>query len=253
MQRIDDDARQTRRIELAFLQIELPRAVLLRHQPPLQPVGKPRHHALQMRRAACRDSRAGGRALPPRTDPRRDGLVELGGESAIVRPARLVGAEMARPLRLTRRFRVAHVGVVGHVGGRRFGRFGGGVGHVLGRHLRVFHAHALHLVGIRRPRRPRRTPACGGPLRLSSSSSESWLRSSPISSASSRSCTTSLNCRWSSTRLSSRSRSLPARSSISGRHRSTSLLGGRRRRHAGEPFAHHAAPARPLSERRRGR
>ena len=49
MQRIDDDARQPRRIEQPFLQIELPGAVLLRHQPALQPVGEPRDHALQMR------------------------------------------------------------------------------------------------------------------------------------------------------------------------------------------------------------
>ena len=39
--RIDDDARQARRIEHAFLEIEVPGAVLLRHQPPLQPVGQP--------------------------------------------------------------------------------------------------------------------------------------------------------------------------------------------------------------------
>ena len=49
MQRIDDDARQPRRIEQAFLEIEFPGAVLLRHQAALQPVGEPRHHALQMR------------------------------------------------------------------------------------------------------------------------------------------------------------------------------------------------------------
>src|SRR5437879_2886205 len=36
-------------IEQALLEIELPGAVLLRHQPSLQPVGQARHHALQMR------------------------------------------------------------------------------------------------------------------------------------------------------------------------------------------------------------
>ncbi len=49
MHRIDDDARQPRGIEHAFLEIELPGAVLLRHQAALQPVGEPRDHALQMR------------------------------------------------------------------------------------------------------------------------------------------------------------------------------------------------------------
>src|SRR6185312_12617666 len=77
----------------------------------------------------------------------RDRFVEFGGERAVVGTARLV-TKMTWPLRLARRLRIAHVGVVGHVGGRRLGRFGGGVGHILGRHLRVFHAHALHLVGI---------------------------------------------------------------------------------------------------------
>ena len=49
MQRIGDDARKPRRIELALFQVELPGTVLLRHQTPLQAVGEPRHHALQMR------------------------------------------------------------------------------------------------------------------------------------------------------------------------------------------------------------
>ena len=49
MHRIDDDARQPRRIEHAFLEIEFPGAVLLRHQAALQPVGEARDHALQMR------------------------------------------------------------------------------------------------------------------------------------------------------------------------------------------------------------
>ena len=66
-----------------------------------------------------------------------DGLVELGGEGLVVRTRAARSApESARPLRLARRLGVAHVGVVGHLGGRRFGRFG------------------------RRPRhRPRRRPA----------------------------------------------------------------------------------------------
>jgi len=48
MKRVDHHARQPRGIEDAFLQIELPRAILLGHQAPLQPVGQPRHHALEM-------------------------------------------------------------------------------------------------------------------------------------------------------------------------------------------------------------
>src|SRR5579883_3207379 len=47
--RIGDDARETRRVEDAFLEVELPGAGLLGEQPTLQPVGEPRDHALQMR------------------------------------------------------------------------------------------------------------------------------------------------------------------------------------------------------------
>ena len=49
LERVDDDARQPRRIEHALLEVELPGAVLLRQQPALQPVGEPADDALQMR------------------------------------------------------------------------------------------------------------------------------------------------------------------------------------------------------------
>ena len=62
--RVDDDARQARRIEHAFLEIEIPGAVLLRHQAALQPVGEARRRRPDRWRAACRDRRAGGRAPP---------------------------------------------------------------------------------------------------------------------------------------------------------------------------------------------
>ena len=44
---IDDDARQPRGVERAFLEIEIPGAVLLREQAPLQPVGEARDDARQ--------------------------------------------------------------------------------------------------------------------------------------------------------------------------------------------------------------
>ena len=49
MQRIDDHARQPRRVEHALFEVEVPGAVLLRHQPALQAVGETRDDALQMR------------------------------------------------------------------------------------------------------------------------------------------------------------------------------------------------------------
>src|SRR5262249_27361083 len=78
----------------------------------------------------------------------RNRFIEFDRESTIVRPARLIGAKMARALGLARSLRIAHVGIVGHVCSRRFRRFGGGVRHVLGGQLRVLHAHSLHLVRV---------------------------------------------------------------------------------------------------------
>src|SRR3546814_14070295 len=54
----DDDAREPRRVELAFLLVEIPRTVLLRHQAALEPVRALGHRALQMQigSASCRES-----------------------------------------------------------------------------------------------------------------------------------------------------------------------------------------------------
>ena len=46
--RIDDDARQTRGVEHALLEVEFPASVLLRHEPPLQAVREPRHDRRQI-------------------------------------------------------------------------------------------------------------------------------------------------------------------------------------------------------------
>ena len=58
--RRDDHARQPRGVEHAFFLIEIPAAVLLRHQAALQPVGKPGYRTLQVRQVAGRDRRAAG-------------------------------------------------------------------------------------------------------------------------------------------------------------------------------------------------
>src|SRR6185312_11595110 len=68
----------------------------------------------------------------------------------IIGPARLVGAELARPLRLAGRLGVAHLAVFRHVGGRRFRGFGGVLRQVFGRGLALLHAGLLHVVGVGR-------------------------------------------------------------------------------------------------------
>ena len=147
MQRIDDDARQPRRIEQAFLEVEFPGAVLLRQQQPLQPVGEPRHHALQMRKLLVEIAAQALELFRLAQILGADDLVELGGERPIIRTARLV-ALVARPPRLGGGFRIAHLRVVGHVGGRRIDRLGGAVGQFVGRGLGLFEAHALAVGGI---------------------------------------------------------------------------------------------------------
>ena len=78
MHRVDDDARQPRRIELAFFEVELPGAVLLRHQAALQAVGEARHHALQMRELLVEIAAQAIQLFRLAQVLGRDGLVELG-------------------------------------------------------------------------------------------------------------------------------------------------------------------------------
>ncbi len=56
---------------------------------------------------------------------------------------------MPRPPRFGGGFRIAHFGIVGHVGGRRVDGFGGAFRHVLGRGLGLLQAHALAVGGFR--------------------------------------------------------------------------------------------------------
>ena len=190
---IGDHARQPRRIEHAFFEVELPGAVLLRHQAALQPVCEPRHDALQMRELLVEIAAQPFQLVVVAKILGRDHLVEFRRESVIFRPARLVGAARIRPRRLTRRLVVAEFAVVEGVAG-------GG--------LRAFHRAFRHFVGvacawsalISCAASPSGEPSAPdwsfSPSRLSSwfsSSSASALRSSPSSSAVSRSCTASPN------------------------------------------------------------
>ena len=109
---IGDHARQPRRIENAFLEIELPGAVLLRHQAALQPVGEPRDDALQMRELLVEIGAQPFQFVMVAEIFGRDHLVELRREGVIFRPARLVGAARIRPRRLARRLVVAEFAVV---------------------------------------------------------------------------------------------------------------------------------------------
>ncbi len=123
MQRVDDDAGQPRRVEQALFEVEFPGAVLLRQQQPLQAVGKPRHHALQMRELLVEITAQAVELFRFAQILGAHHFVELGRKRPIVRAARLV-AMMSRPPRLGRGLRIAHLGVVGHIGGRGIDRLG---------------------------------------------------------------------------------------------------------------------------------
>ena len=149
MQRIDDHARQPRRIEQALFQIELPGAALLREQKPLQAVGEPSDHALQVRELLVEIAAQPVEFLGIAEIFRADDLVEFGRKGLVVGTARLV-AIVPRPPRLGGGFRIAHFGVVGHVGGRRVDGFSRAFRHVLGRGFGLFQAHALAVGGFGR-------------------------------------------------------------------------------------------------------
>ena len=84
MARRHDDAGKARGVELAFLLIEIPGAVLLRHQAALQTVGKLRHRALQMRHLLVEIGAQPRQFLFVAQFGRGDYLVMLLGEADIV-------------------------------------------------------------------------------------------------------------------------------------------------------------------------
>ena len=147
VQRVHDDARQPRRIEHAFFEIELPGAVLLRHQPALQPVGEPRHHALQVRELLVEIAAQPVELFGLAQVLGRNHLVVLDDEGMIIRTARLVLAVAAGTARLGRSFGIAHLGVFGHLGRQRLGGFGGRFRHVLAGRIGLVHP-GLHVLGL---------------------------------------------------------------------------------------------------------
>ena len=145
--RVDDDAREPRRIEHAFVEIEFPGAVLLRHQAALQAVGEAGDHALQMRELLVEIAAQAIEFFRLAQILGRDLLVELADEGMIFRPA-IFGARPARPPGLGGRFGIAHIGVIGHLGRWRIERLGGGVLRLVARTLGLFETHALQFVGV---------------------------------------------------------------------------------------------------------
>src|SRR5579883_137573 len=149
MHGVDDDAGKPRRIEQPLLQVEFPRAVLLRHQTALQPVGEPRHHALQVGELLVEISAQAVEFLGLAQVFGGNDFVEPGDERLVVGTARFVLAPLARPPRLGRALRIAHFGIVRHISGRRVGGLSGAVGQILGCRLRLLEAHALAVFGLR--------------------------------------------------------------------------------------------------------
>ena len=241
MQRIDDDARQPRRIEHAFFEVELPGAVLLRHQPALQPVGEPRDHALQMRKLLVEIAAQPVQFFGLAQILGRDHLVELGDErhGSPDRAARSGhgGADGGarpesrnRPSRRRRPSRPTSASAASAVDSDMSSPVASASSmrrlHVLGLGaLAVFAVFllaalllallALVFVGFGR--------AVVAHVEAVEQIVHHVAEIAPAAPMS----------------RSSRSSSRPARSSISGRHRSTSFLRGRRRRLTGQALAHH--------------
>src|SRR3954454_12067587 len=78
----------------------------------------------------------------------RNRLVELSDVGVILGSARLVLPVRARPPWLVRGLRVAHVGVLGHVGGGRVSRLARAVGQFVGGDFHLLHAHPVGVLGF---------------------------------------------------------------------------------------------------------
>src|SRR6516164_4242371 len=109
MQRIDDYARQPRRIEQALFQVELPGAILLRQEQPLQSVGEACDHALQMRKLLVEVTAQAVELFRLAQFLGSDRFVEPRRERSVIRPARLI-AWMTRTPRLGGALRIGHLG-----------------------------------------------------------------------------------------------------------------------------------------------
>src|SRR3954470_3360496 len=78
----------------------------------------------------------------------RNRLVALPDVGVLLGSARLVLTLGARAPRLIGGLRVAHVGVLGHVGGGRVGRLARAVRQFVGRDFHFLHAHAVGVLGL---------------------------------------------------------------------------------------------------------
>ena len=75
MHRVGDNAVQAGGVEDALVEVEIPRAVLLGHQAPLQAVGQPADHALQMRQLLVEMGAQAGQLV---------GVAQIGGLDDLV-------------------------------------------------------------------------------------------------------------------------------------------------------------------------
>src|SRR5262249_10486610 len=143
----DCEALESGRIEQSLLKVELPGAVLLRHQPALQTIREPRDHALQMRELLVQIATQPLELLWFAQLLGRNSFVVSRDEAAIVRSPRLVLTMPARTPRLGRGLRVTHLGVVRHLCGERLGRLSRGIGCVLASNVGLIEA-GLRVLGI---------------------------------------------------------------------------------------------------------
>ena len=90
MPRRHDHPRNSRRVEHPLFLVEVPAARLLRHQPPLQPVGEPRHDPAKARHLLVEVSAQPRQFILVAQLGRAHRLIEAVGERAIV-AARLLG------------------------------------------------------------------------------------------------------------------------------------------------------------------
>jgi hypothetical protein len=116
---------------------------LLRQEPPLQSVREPRNDALQIAQLLVEIGAQPRQFLGIAEFFRADGFVEAVGESAIIRPARLVRERVARMPRLAGLLAVFRVAFLGLIGRWRFIVFAGRFAEIVGGKLGILGGRAF--------------------------------------------------------------------------------------------------------------
>ena len=140
--RVDDDARQARRIEHAFFKVELPRTILLRHQTALQAIGKTRHDGRQVLQLLVEIGAQPLEFLGLAQVLGMQDFVMLVGKGLVIRSA-LLGRIAGRATAFSGFISLARIRLFREFAGRRVFGLHRAFFHLVGGFLGFLHVHAV--------------------------------------------------------------------------------------------------------------